>query len=348
MTIDRKTWRQITDRYRTPSDAIAFRQVASCVLPLVALWLVMIASLRLPYVVTLLLCVVSSLFFIRLFMLQHDCGHGSLFKTPWLNDVVGIVICFPLLTPYWEWRKSHAIHHGITSQLENRILNDIYTMTVAEWQRAPTWQRIGYRIFRSVPVLMGIAPTWTFVISNRIKGSMCKGLPRGRNLANVVVSTVVFAAFAFGMSRVIGWDGFLKIQAPILVFGGMIGIWIFYMEHNFEQTWWSEQKSWTHEDSALRGSSFCVMPRWFAWCLADVGFHHVHHLDTRIPNYRLRACHDENPALFSQVPPVTIGDTLYALWTLRLYDERIGRLVPFSAAVERDTHFHMHAEAPPS
>lgn len=327
--MSRESWRAVTARHRTPSDARAWLEVLACVVPLVALWLLLVASLQLPYIATLVLAAVASLFFTRLFLLQHDMGHGALFKTPWLNDVVGIIVCVPLLTPYWEWRKSHAIHHSHAGKLETRIVPDILTMTVDEWRTAPLWKRAAYRVFRSVPFLFGVAPLWHFLVSNRIKGSMCRELPRGKNLLNVWITTAGFALFAWAVSSVIGFGSFLAIQAPIIVIGGMFGMWIFYLEHNFETTWLAREGAWSHEDASLRGSSFCPMPRWLAWLVADVGYHHVHHLDPKVPSYRLRACHDDNPELFGRVPRLSIRESLRGAWSLRVYDEEHGRLVPF-------------------
>lgn len=326
---DRAEWRAVLARYRDADDATAWRQLVSCLVPLAALWALMILALRVHPALTVLLSLPSSLVFIRLFMLQHDMGHGSFFKTQWLNEVVGSVVCVPLLTPYREWKKSHALHHGNTGRLEGRVLADIYTMTLAEWQTASTTKRLGYRLFRSVPVLLGVAPSFTFVVTNRIKGSMCKGLPRGWNLVNVHLTTLAFVLWSFMWSRIIGFEAFLWVQVPTIVVGGAIGIWIFVMEHNHERTWLATRAGWSHEQSALRGSSFCLMPRWLAWATADVGYHHVHHLDPKIPNYRLQACHDENPQLFAGVPVVTVGDTLRDLWSLRLYDGDQQKLVPF-------------------
>lgn len=319
----------MVERYRTPSDARAWGQLASCVFPLIGVWIAMLWSIDVSYALTLAIAVPGCLVFVRLFMLQHDMGHGALFKTPWLNDVVGILICVPLLTPYWEWRKSHALHHGNTARLETRIVPDIYTMTTAEWAAASTAKRLAYRVFRSVPFLMGVAPSWHFLISNRIKGSMCKGLPRGKNLVNVHLTTLLYVAFAFTVSHFVGFEQFVLVQAPLLLMGGAVGIWTFVMEHNHRTTWLSTAATWTHEQAALRGSSFCTMGPIARWALADVGYHHIHHLDARIPNYRLKACHDENPQLFGNVPSFTIWQTLEDLWSLRLYDEQQERLVPF-------------------
>ncbi len=319
----------MVERYRAPDDAVATRQLISCVVPLAVLWGLMIAALQVHTALTVLLALPTSLVFIRLFMLQHDMGHGSFFKTHWKNEVVGMVVCVPLLTPYLEWRKSHALHHGNTARMEGRQLPDIYTMTLAEWQTASTAKRLGYRLFRSVPMLMGVAPSWTFMVTNRLKGSMCKGLPRGRNLLNVHLTTLGFVAWSFIWSQIIGFEAFLWVQVPTVVIGGAIGLWIFLMEHNHEQTLLATSTAWSHEQAALKGSSFCLMPAWLAWATADVGYHHVHHLDPKIPNYRLKACHDENPALFATVPAITVSDTLRDLWSLRLYDEQQNKLVPF-------------------
>lgn len=329
-------WTEVTARYRTPDDAVAWRKLVACLAGLVGSWALMVVGSRPDAVLWPVVgggIIGASLFMNQLFLYQHDMGHMAFFEGRRTNDVVGQLVCIFMLTPFLEWTRSHALHHKNLGKLDHRSLGDIYVMTLDEWRGAPSWKRGLYRMFRSVVTLLGIAPLWYFLVANRIKGSLCKDLPRGRNLVNLWVTTLGFAVYAALMGETLGWTRFILLQGAVLAVGGALGLFIFYLGHNFEHTWFARSPAdWTHKEAALRGASFCTMPRWLGWFLADIGFHHVHHLDARVPCYRLRACHEENPALFGAVRPITLGEAVTSLWSLRLYDTEREELVSFADA----------------
>lgn len=324
-------WRVACARYRTPSDAIAGRKLALNLSLLALTWAAMIAALAHGAdLLVVPLGVVAGLVFNQLFLFQHDMGHGAFFASRRANEIAGTLVCVLMLTPFLEWTRSHAFHHRNVARLDRRVLGDIYTMTVREWHAAGPWKRLGYRLFRHPFTLLFIVPVYYFFVANRIKGSVCPGMPRGRNLWNVWLTTFAFAAFAITASRFVGWRAFVLVEMATLVPGGAVGLWIFYMGHNFEHTWYATSPStWTYREAALRGASFCVMPRFLGWLLADIGYHHVHHLDPRIPSYRLRACHEENPQLFGGVKPLSLAASVRGLLRGRLYDEERAALVGF-------------------
>jgi omega-6 fatty acid desaturase (delta-12 desaturase) len=326
-------WKRVCAGYRTPSDAIATKKLLLNVTLIALTWAAMVWAVRHAVVVVVPLGLLSALLFNQLFLFQHDMGHNAFFASSKKNELVGVVVCVFMLTPFREWTRSHAFHHRNVARLDRRVPADIYTMTVDEWRGAPRWQRGLYRVFRHPFTLLVVAPLWYFFVANRIKGSVCPGLPRGKNLVNVQVTTIGFASFALLMSALIGWRDFVVVEAATLLPGGALGLWIFYLGHSFDHTWYAPSPdAWSHQQAALRGASFCRMPRWLAWFLADIGYHHVHHLDPRIPSYRLRQCHDDNPQLFGAVRPISVGQALHGLLWLRLYDQQRERLVPFSAA----------------
>jgi acyl-lipid omega-6 desaturase (Delta-12 desaturase) len=333
-------WRSICETYRTADDGLATRKLLVNLSALALTWAAMVWALSsshgtIPWTV-IPLGVVSGLLFNQLFLFQHDMGHGAFFTTAKKNQVVGMWICVLMLTPFLEWTRSHAHHHRNVAHLDRRVLGDIYTMTVSEWHNAGVWKRLGYRLFRSPVTLMGFVPLYYFFVANRIKGSVSPGFPRGRSLVNLWATTFGFIGFAAAMSWLIGFRTFVIIELATLIPGGAVGLWIFYMGHSFEHTWYArEQTGWSHEEAALRGASFCVMPRALGWLFADIGFHHVHHLDARIPSYRLRACHEENPAVFGQVKPLSLASAVYGIFWLSLYDEDKERLVSFHTAAIR-------------
>ncbi len=328
-------WPEICRRYHTAEDGIAARKLAVNLVAIAVTWAALFAALRsfpLPEAlgVVIPLGVVSALLFNQLFLYQHDMGHGAFFASRRLNQWVGSVVCVFMLTPFLEWTRSHSHHHVNVGRLERRVLGDIYTMTVEEWARAGWLKRLGYALFRSPVTLLLVAPLYYFFVSNRIKGSVCPDFPRGRHLASVHLTTAAYLLFALLMSQVVGLRDFAIVQAVTLVPAGALGIWIFYMGHTFEGMWFARgPEDWSHEAAALKGSSYCVMPRWLGWLLADIGYHHVHHLDPRIPCYRLRACHEENPALFAAVRPLSLSLAVRGLFEGRLYDAASERLVSF-------------------
>ena len=315
--------------HRAKDDARAAVEVVVTVAFLVAAWAVAVAV---PAEFVVVADVVVAAALVRLFVLQHDAGHGALFSTRAKNDAFGTVACIPLLVPYLEWRKSHAIHHKISSQLDHRIFPDIYTVTTAEYALFPVWKKTAYRMFRHPLVLFGLVPAWFFFVSCRIKGSMCPTLPRGKNLANVWLTTVAAVALYAGIGAVVGVDRMLWVFVPAQLIAGGAGFFLFYVQHQMEYTFWAHDATWSYERAALQGSSFFDLPRPLAWLTGWIGFHHVHHLDPLVPCYRLRGAHDAHVDALADdgvvVPAVTLKDGLKAT-RLALWDEAQQRLVPF-------------------
>lgn len=313
-------------RHRQRNDARAAFEVAVTVAGLVAAWVVACAVPVDP-VGVVAADVFVAVFLVRLFVLQHDAGHGALFASRATNDLFGAVACVPLLVPYLEWRKSHAIHHKISSQLDHRIFPDIYTVTRAEYAAFSAIKRLAYRAFRHPLILFGVVPVYFFFVSCRIKGSMCPALPRGKNLVNLWLTTTGACLLYAGLAGVVGLERLLLVFLPAQVMAGAVGFWLFYVQHQMEHTYWAKDGAWTYERAGLEGASFFDLPRPLAWATAWIGFHHVHHLDPLVPCYRLRAAHEELKAagLFT-APALSLLDGVQAT-RLALWDEEQQRLV---------------------
>ena len=324
-----RRWQELCAPHRRPDDARATREVAVTVAGLLLSWTTAAALFDVGVVAVLAADVVVAAFLMRLFVLQHDAGHGALFSTRARNDGFGVVACVPLLVPYLEWRKSHAIHHRISSQLDHRIFPDIYTLTLAEFRELPTLKRWAYRAFRHPLVIFGVVPLYFFFVSCRIKGSMCPTLPRGKNLANLMATTTAALLLYAGLSWLIGVERTLWVFLPSQAIAGSIGFWLFYVQHQAEHTWWARDGAWTYEKAGLQGSSFLDLPRPLAWVTAWIGFHHVHHLDPRIPCWRLPAAHEDLSAAGVFVGPrLSLLDGCKTV-RLRLWDEDQQRMVAF-------------------
>lgn len=310
-------------------DGRAAVEVGVSVVGFVVAWAAAAAAFSVSKGAALATDVVVAVFLVRLFVLQHDAGHGALFSTRAKNDLFGTLVCIPLLTPYLEWRKSHAIHHKISSQLDHRIFPDIYTVTLDEYRGFETWKKIAYRVFRHPLVIFGVVPAYFFFISCRIKGSMCPTLPRGRHLVNLWLTTVGATALFGGLGALIGFERMLWVWVPSQLLGGAVGFWLFYVGHQAEHTWWAHDDRWTYEEAGLKGATFFDLPRPLAWATAWVGIHHVHHLDPKVPCFRLREAHEAlvDKGLFTS-PVLSLGDGLRCT-RLALWDEQEQRLVGF-------------------
>jgi omega-6 fatty acid desaturase (delta-12 desaturase) len=298
-------------------------QLADSVLPYLALWAVMIYTWNISYWLTLPLIVLAAGFLVRVFIIFHDCGHGAFFKSQRANDVVGVITGVLTFTPYYHWRHHHALHHATAGNLDRRGIGDVWTMTVAEYQAASRWRRFAYRFFRFPLVTFLIGPIFMFVIAQRFPtepaGRREKLSVHATNLA--LAGIVALAVFA------IGWRAYLAIQLPIMLVAGAAGVWLFYVQHQFDGTYWARQPNWDFAKAALQGSSLYKLPRVLQWFSGNIGFHHIHHLSPRIPNYFLQRCYEENPIL-QQVRPLTLLASLRSL-RLHLWDEAQGQLVGF-------------------
>jgi len=305
--------------------ARALFQLATSAIPFALLWVAMLYSIDYGYWITLLLAIPTAGFLIRLFLIQHDCGHGSFFKSRTANDMVGGVIGVLALIPYRYWRKTHAIHHKTSGDLDHRSFGDIETLTVNEYLALSKLKRLRYRVYRNPFILLGLGPAYQLILKHRFPAD----IPRSwkREWASVHKTNLALLAIIILAWQTIGLQRLLMVQLPISLLSGSIGIWLFYIQHQFEDTYWRHHKEWDFVDASLRGSSHYDLPKILQWFTASIGLHHIHHVSSRIPNYRLQECYDENPVL-KQVTRVTLGQSLKCLM-LSLWDEEQGMLVGF-------------------
>jgi acyl-lipid omega-6 desaturase (Delta-12 desaturase) len=309
----------------------AVGQIANTLLPYGALWAVMIATIRLdlPYIVTLAVAVVAAGFLVRTFIFFHDCCHGSFFPSRQANRIFGYVTGILTFTPFDQWRYSHATHHATAANLDRRGTGDVWTMTVKEFKAAPRWKRLAYRVFRNPLVMFGLGPLLSFVISQRFT-------PKGANkrgrysvvLTNVALLLILVLAWA-----TIGLRTYLLIQLPVILIAAMMGIWLFYIQHQYPDVFWTYEETWDPVRAAMEGSSYYKLPKILQWFSGNIGLHHIHHLRPAIPNYNLQACYDAIPGV-QAIQPLTLDDSLRCIG-LALYDEDQGRLIRFRDAKQR-------------
>jgi len=294
----------------------------------VALWIGMWLSLDYGYWLTLLLAVPASGLMVRLFIIQHDCGHGSYFKSRRANDIVGRTIGVVTLTPYDYWRRAHASHHATSGNLDARGIGDIDTLTVKEYRALGVWRRLAYRLVRHPLILFGIAPPYLFAIKHRLPSDLSrlgKGLWRGIMATNLAIAAVVLV-----LALLIGPIALIKVHLPIALLGSAIGVWMFFVQHQFEDAYWERGENWDFVQAALRGSSYYKLPRLLQWMTGNIGLHHVHHLSSKVPNYRLQECLDRIPALKS-VRPISLFGSLKCA-RLALWDEEQRKMISFRDA----------------
>ena len=318
------SWQQVVARYQKPDLRASLRQVASSFLPFIGIWVLMYFSLRVSYVLTFALAVVNAGFLLRIFILLHDCGHGSFFGSQTANNFLGSLCGVFAMTPYFQWRHNHAIHHATSGNLDRRASWDLpLTYTVTEYLALPWHKRLLYRLYRHPIVLFGIAPTLLFLVAQRF---ISPGVGR-RERWSVLFTNLALLALLLVLGAWLGFREVLSIQLPIMILGGTLGVWLFYVQHQFEETYWERRDDWAYADAAMKGSSYYKLPRLLQWFSGNIGLHHIHHLSSRIPNYALQRCHDENPQ-FQKVYTFSLLSSLDAV-RLRLWDEVSGRLVGF-------------------
>ncbi len=318
-------WKNLVAKYQTSHTKKSIWQLGNTLLPFFGIWYLMYLSLDVNYWLTLLLALPAAGFMVRLFIIQHDCGHGSFFNSRKANDLTGIFCSVFTLTPYHYWQKSHAIHHANAGNLEHRGIGDIYTMTVNEYLRQSKWGRLKYRLYRNPLILFVVVPTLLFVILYRLPTSKSKALKRVRS--SVYWTNLAIALLAGGMIWLVGVKAFLLIQVPIIIITSSAGTWLFFIQHQFEDTYWANNDAWDYTLAALQGSSYYKLPKILQWFTGNIGFHHIHHLSPRIPNYHLEKCHDEN-SMFQQVVVLTPRSSLKSIF-LSLWDEEQKKLIGF-------------------
>jgi omega-6 fatty acid desaturase (delta-12 desaturase) len=321
----RPAWHQDVARYAEPNQRKAIWQLVDTLGPYIGLWILMVFTIKagVSYWVTLALAVVAAAFLVRIFIFFHDCCHGSFFSSSRANTVLGYLTGILTFTPYYSWRRSHSLHHATSGNLDRRGVGDIWTMTVEEYQAAPRRTRIAYRLYRNPLILFGLGPAVSFLIAQRF---FSKGSKR-RERVSVLVTNLAILAIVVLASLTIGFWTYLLIQLPVILVAGALGIWLFYVQHQYEGVYWARDEAWNFTRAALEGSSYYRLPKVLQWFTGNIGLHHIHHLRPRIPNYRLQECYDQVPAM-QAVQPLTIGKSLKSV-RMNLWDEEQQALVSF-------------------
>ena len=320
-----RSWAEVLRPYAKPSVGRSILQLLTSAVPFALVWFLMLVSLEYSYWVTLLLGLLGAGFLMRLFIIQHDCGHGSFFRSRAANNILGSLLGVITLTPYAYWRKAHAIHHATSGNLDHRGFGDVTTLTVKEYLALTRWGRFRYRLYRHPLVLFGLGPVYEFILRHRFPYSLPTSWKR--EWASVLWTNLGILAIVAAMWNTIGIQAFLAVHLPIALIGGSAGIWLFYIQHQFEDTYWEQDDAWSYHPAGLEGSSYYDLPRILHWFTGNIGVHHIHHLSSRIPNYRLRQCLRENPEL-QQVTRLTFWDSLKCA-RLKLWDEERRKLVGF-------------------
>jgi acyl-lipid omega-6 desaturase (Delta-12 desaturase) len=337
--LDKGALRNIVAPYERPSTGRALWQLMSTIIPYLLLWYVIYHALQVSPWLTIPPVLLAAAFLVRIFIIFHDCGHGSYFASRRANDIVGRITGLLTLTPYEHWRWQHAIHHGTAGQLDKRGNGDVWTMTVQEYLESSRWRRCGYWLARNPLVLFLLAPFYLLLMGHRFA---VPGASR-RQRRSVLSMNLAVLGTALLLSWIFGVGPYLLIQSAIMLLAGAAGVWLFYVQHQFEGVYWERGDNWSYVAAALRGSSFYKLPRVLQWFSGNIGFHHIHHLSPRIPNYNLQRCH-EGERLFQQVKPITLLSSLNCL-AFHFWDEQNKQLVGY-AHVRQIRRQHQNRRSP--
>ncbi|EGG38187.1 fatty acid desaturase [Paenibacillus sp. HGF5] len=301
-------------------------QLFNTLVPLILLWYAAYLSLSVSYWLTIPIAVIASGFVVRTFIIFHDCCHGSFFKSRKANKILGTITGVLTLCPYEQWKNTHAIHHATSSNLDKRGIGDMWVLTVEEYGAASFWQRLYYRVYRNPIVMFGLGPIAIFLISYRFNR---KGARRKEKISNYTTNILIVALYAL-LCWAIGWQAFLLVQAPIFMVSGMLGIWLFYVQHQFEETYYEHDEEWSYINAAVEGSSYYKLPKVLQWITGNIGFHHVHHLSPKVPNYNLEKAHEAAPPL-QKATTITLKTSLKSI-RFRLWDEDKKVFITFKEA----------------
>lgn len=326
MAAERPFWRETLAPYARPHLGRSLLDVATSVLPYLALAVLMYLALDVSYLLTLALAVPAAGFLVRTYIVFHDCTHGSFLPSKRANAWLGTGLGLLLFATFSAWRHNHAIHHATAGDLDRRGVGDVATKSVAEYEAMTPRERLGYRLYRNPVVMFGLGPFLGMIVQARLVPRDAR--PRIRRA--IIATNVALAVGVGALCLLIGWQAYLLVQLPLVVLAGGTGIWLFYVQHQFEDVYWETGERWSYADAALRGSSYLKLPKVLQFFTGNIGLHHVHHLSARIPNYNLQRAHDENP-IFHGVPTLTLADGVRAV-RLKLYDEERRRMVTFAQA----------------
>jgi omega-6 fatty acid desaturase (delta-12 desaturase) len=296
-------------------------QLANTLVPYIGLWVLMVYSLQVSYWLTLGLSMIAALFLIRIFIFFHDCGHNSFFPSKKLNKIVGFWLGVLVFTPGEQWWHSHAIHHATSGNLDKRGVGDVTTLTLEEYLEEKWTKRLGYRFFRNPLVMFGLGPVYMFLIMHRFP------IPRygKKETMSVIWANLAIFALAAMISLLIGVKAYLLIQIPVIWIAGAFGIWLFYIQHQFEETYWERDPEWNYVASALLGASFYRLPGFLQWFSGNIGYHHIHHLSPRIPNYQLDKAHQSSQLIQKWAREIDFGEG-YREIRMKVWDEPIHRM----------------------
>lgn len=316
-------WKAIVAEFQEPSTGRALWQLINTLGPYAAVWALMYWAHSVSWWLTAPLILLAAGLLVRVFIIFHDCGHGSFFKSRAANDIVGFITGVLTFTPYHHWRWEHSLHHASSGDLDRRGTGDLWTMTVQEYLNSSKWTRFLYWLARNPVVLFVIAPVFLFVLRERFPSRNAKARERRSvwlmNLA--ILAMVSFLGWAFGIKD------YIIIQLLVTLISGGLGVWLFYVQHQFDGTYWQRGDDWDYTAAALQGSSFYRLPKILQWFSGNIGYHHIHHLSSRIPNYNLERCHASHPE-FTKVKPITLLGSLKSM-SYHLWDEKCGKLVSF-------------------
>lgn len=315
--------------YEKSNLGISIRQIVNTLIPLALLWSAAYYSLSISYWLTLGFGAIASLFVVRTFIIFHDCCHGSFFRSKKANDLMGIFTGVLTLSPYLQWKNAHNIHHATSGNLDKRGVGELWMLTVEEYAALPPLRRFIYRAYRNPLVMFGLGPIFVFLIQNRFNRS---GAQRKEKLNTYLMNALIVVTYSL-MCWALGWQAFLMVQGPIFYLSGVLGIWLFYVQHTFEESYFEHNDEWIYVRAAVEGSSFYRMPKILQWLTGNIGYHHVHHLSPRVPNYYLEEAHKSTPPL-QKATTISIRQSLKSL-RFRLWDEEQKRFVGFHDAKHR-------------
>ncbi|WP_099352959.1 fatty acid desaturase [Fredinandcohnia onubensis] len=313
--LDQRSLRKQVAPFEKSNLKASVLQLCNTLIPYLGLWVLAYYSLNISYLLTLVIGVVAAGFLVRLFIIFHDCCHHSFFKNRTANKIVGTITGILTLFPYSKWGHDHSVHHATSSNLDKRGTGDIWVMTVEEYLEASAWMRLCYRVYRNPFVMFILGPIFVFLIQNRFNRRKAKKKERW----NTYITNLGIVTLAVILSLTIGWQAFLIVQGTIFMVSGIAGVWLFYVQHTFEDSYFEEDENWEYVKAAVEGSSFYKLPKPLQWITGNIGYHHVHHLSPRVPNYKLEEVHNQTEPL-QKVPTITLKTSLKSL-KFRLWDE---------------------------